>query len=114
LSRREAERQLALSSSSYTRAKRQALSRIAAVLPLIVVQLTDAPLGATTWSALVARLRLLVELASVYTPSEAAQVDQQLLARMLNLEETLREVLRCCAATPTGSSIATPLKPHEQ
>ena len=115
LSRREAERQLALSSSSYSRAKRQALSRIATVLPLIVVQLADAPLGVTTWSALVAQLGLLVELASVCTPSsEAAQVDQQLLARMIELQETLHEALLWCAARPIDSSITALLKLHDQ
>ena len=115
LCRREAERHLAMSTSSYTRAKRQALGRIAAVLPLIVVQLTDATLGATNWSALVAQLRLLVEIASVYTPAPtAAQADQHLLARMITLQETLREVLQWCAAMPTGSSLAAPLTQHEQ
>jgi len=97
---------MALSSSSYTRAKRQALDRIAAVLPLIVVQLTDASLGATNWSAVVAQLRLLLEIASVSTPPpRAAQTDQHLLARMIDLEETLREVLLWCVARPTRSSI---------
>jgi hypothetical protein len=104
LCRREVERRMAMSTSSYTRAKRQALGRIAAVLPLIVVQLTDASLGATNWSALVAQLRLLVEIASVYTPHPtAAQADQQLLARMIDLQQTLREVLLWCAAKPTSS-----------
>jgi len=106
LCRREAERRMALSTSSYTRAKRQALGRIAAVLPLIVVQLTYASLGATNWSALVAQLRLLVEIASVSTPHlTAAQADQHLLARMIDLQETLREVLRWCVARPTSSDI---------
>jgi hypothetical protein len=106
LCRREVERRMAMSPSSYTRAKRQALDRIAALLPLIVVQLTDATLGATNWSALVAHLRLLVEITSVYTPPpEATQADQHLLARMIDLQETLREVLLSCAARPTRSSI---------
>jgi hypothetical protein len=101
LCRREVERRMAMSPSSYTRAKRQALDRIAALLPLIIVQLTDASLGATNWSALVAQLRLLVEIASVYTPHpEAAQADQRLLARMIELQETLRVVLLGCAAVP--------------
>lgn len=101
LCRREVERRMAMSTSSYTRAKRQALGRIAALLPLIVVQLTDASFGATNWSALVAHLRLLVEIASVCTPPpEAAQADQHLLARMIGLQETLREVLLGCAAVP--------------
>ncbi len=104
--RREVERRMALSTSSYTRAKRQALGRIAAVLPLIVVQLTDASLGATNWSALLAQLRLLVEIASAYTPHPtAAQADQHLLARMIDLQETLREVVLSCVARPTRSSI---------
>jgi hypothetical protein len=115
LCRREAERRLAMSKSSYTRAKRQALDRITAVLPLIVVQLTDASLGATNWSALVAQLRLLVEIASLCTPHpEAAQAEQHLLARMIELQETLRELLRWCAARPTGSSIALPLQQLEE
>jgi hypothetical protein len=106
LCRREAERYLALSSSSYTRAKRQALGRITAVLPLIVVQLTDASLGATNWSALVAQLRLLVEIASVYAPHPtAAQADQHLLAQMIDLQEALCEVLLSCVARPTSSYI---------
>src|SRR5215212_9762789 len=109
--RREVERRMALSTSSYTRAKRQALGRITAVLPLIVVQLTDASLGATNWSALVAQLRHLVEIASVSTPHlTAPQGDQQLLAWLTDLQETLREVLRWCAARPTSSSIALPLQ----
>jgi len=106
LSRREAERRMAMSASSYTRAKRQALSRIAAILPLIVVQLTDASFGATNWSAVVAQLRLLLEIASVYPPHPTpTQADQHLLARMIDLEETLREVLLWCVARPTRSSI---------
>jgi hypothetical protein len=114
LSRREAERCLAISSSSYTRAKRRALGRIAAILPLIVVQLTDAPLGATTWSALVAQLHLLIEIASVSPPPpEAIEVEKYLLAQMSDLEEMLREVLRCCAAMPTPASIAALLDQYE-
>lgn len=106
LSRREVERRMAMSPSSYTRAKRQALDRIAAVLPLIVLQLTDPSLGATNWSALVTQLRLLVEIASVYTPHPAApHADQQLLAQMIDLQETLHEVLLSCVVRPTSSYI---------
>ena len=115
LSRREAQRHLALSASSYTRAKQQALGRIAAVLPLIVVQLTDATLGATNWSVLVAQLRLLLEIASVCTPPlTTAQADQHLLARMITLQETLGEMLRWSAARSAHSSIAAPPKQHEE
>jgi len=106
LSRREVERRMALSTSSYTRAKRQALDRIAALLPLIVVEITDASLGATNWSALVARLRLLVEIASVSTPHPtAAQADPHLLAQMIDFQEMLREMLLSGVARPTRSYI---------
>jgi hypothetical protein len=115
LGRREVERRMAMSKSSYTRAKRQALDRIAALLPLIVVEITDASLGATNWSALVAHLRLLVEIASICPPpATSAQADQHLLARMLDLQETLRALLLPFAVRPTRSSIALPLQQHEQ
>jgi len=106
LGRREVEQRMAMSKSSYTRAKRQALDRIAALLPLIVVEITDASLESTNWSALVAQLRLLVEIASVYTPHPAAaHAEQHLLAQMIDLQETLREVVLSCVARPTRSSI---------
>jgi hypothetical protein len=106
LGRREVEQRMAMSKSSYTRAKRQALDRIAALLPLIVVEITDASLESTNWSALVAQLRLLVEIASVYTPHpSAAHADQHLLAQMIDLQETLREAVLSCVARPTRSSI---------
>jgi hypothetical protein len=106
LGRREVEQRMAMSKSSYTRAKRQALDRIAALLPLIVVEITDASLESTNWSALVAQLHLLVEITSVYTPHPAAaHADQHLLAQMIDLQETLREVVLSCVARPTRSSI---------
>jgi hypothetical protein len=113
--RREIEGRLAISTSTYTRVKRQALGRIAALLPLLIVQLSDASVAATNWPALLAHLRLLLDVASVYAVHPVAdQAERRLVSGVRDLQEALHQLLVSCAPTPTSSSIPLALQQAEE
>jgi hypothetical protein len=112
--RREVESRLAISASTYTRGKRQALGRIAALLPIIIVELSDPSISARNWPALLAHLHLMLDIASVHVPHPAAdQHEQQLVARMLDLQQALYQVLIPYALMSNNPSIQLPLQQYD-